>query len=127
MASSRIGTIGWTDLTVPDADNVRAFYENVVGLRSRPHDLGEYVDFDMLPAEGSDPVTGICHARGTNADVPPVWLVYFVVTDAEASAARCVEHGDRVIVAPRDMGGARFAITRDPAGAVCALYQEPTG
>jgi uncharacterized protein len=35
----------------------------------------------------------------------------------------CVELGGSVIRPPEDMGGAKVAIIRDPAGAVCALYE----
>ena len=30
-------------------------------------------------------VAGVCHARGANANIPPVWLVYFTVADLAAA------------------------------------------
>lgn len=117
-----VGTIGWRDLTVEDADTVRDFYATVVGWESQGIDMGGYEDYAMVPASGSDAVAGICHARGSNAKVPPQWLVYITVEDVDESARRAAEQGGAVIDGPRDMGGGRFAVIRDPAGAVCALY-----
>jgi predicted enzyme related to lactoylglutathione lyase len=36
MLSQPIGSIGWVDLTVPECDAIRSFYERVVGWTSQP-------------------------------------------------------------------------------------------
>ena len=118
-----VGSIAWHDLTVPDAGSVRDFYEQVVGWKSSPVELGGYSDFEMLQPASGESVAGICHARGSNADIPPQWLIYIIVADVAASAARCVELGGQVIIAPRPLSGGTFCVIRDPAGAVCALFQ----
>ncbi len=68
-------------------------------------------------------MAGVCHARGANAELPPVWLIYVVVADLDASLAACRERGGQVIAGPRSMGRARYAVIRDPAGAAVGLYQ----
>jgi uncharacterized protein len=124
MSESKIGTICWTDLTVQNAEQIKSFYEGVIGWRSEPHDMeAEYHDFNMIAPSTGDCVTGICHARGTNANVPPQWLVYFLVESVESSAAKCMEMGGRIVDGPRLMGNANFCVIQDPAGAVCALFQ----
>ena len=115
----------WVDLTVENAGTVRDFYEAVVGFETSPVDMDGYSDFSMLPQGSTDPVAGVCHARGSNADIPPAWLVYFTVEDVAASAARCEELGGQLVVPPRGLAGGRFCVVKDPAGAVCALYQPP--
>ena len=76
-----------------------------------------------VPGTGT-PAAGICHARGVNADLPPVWMVYLVVGDLEASLASVREGGGAVLAGPKRMGpGSAYAVIRDPAGAVAALYQ----
>ncbi|MGD2136016.1 MAG: VOC family protein [Gemmatimonadales bacterium] len=119
------GTIAWHDLTVPDAERLRDFYSAVIGWTAAPVNMGGYNDFTMLPPASEDAVAGVCHARGSNADLPPQWLVYFVVDDVELSADACHAGGGTVLVGPRELGGGRFSVIRDPAGAVCALYQPP--
>jgi predicted enzyme related to lactoylglutathione lyase len=124
-AESKVGTIGWRDLTVENAEAVRDFYQRVVGWESRPVSMGDYDDFSMVAPGSGDTVAGICHARGSNADIPPQWLVYIVVEDVERSAALTLDHGGDLVAGPRALAGGRFCVIRDPAGAVCALFQPP--
>ncbi len=119
------GKITWQDLTVNDAEKVRDFYAKVVGWRAEPVEMGGYCDFNMIPPGGQEGVAGICHARGPNADVPPQWLIYITVDDVDRASAECTASGGSIVAGPRPMGGGRICVIRDPAGAVCALYQQP--
>lgn len=121
-----IGTIAWTDLTVKNAEEVRDFYRDVAGWRTSPVDMGGYDDFNMYPPGERDPVAGVCHARESNADLPPHWLLYVIVDDLDVRLARCRERGGSVAAGPRPLSGGRFAVVRDPAGAVLALYEPAT-
>lgn len=117
-----VGSIGWTDLTVADAERIRDFYSAVAGWTPEPVDMGGYNDFNMnAPASGRT-IAGICHARGVNADLPPQWMVYITVEDVERSARACVEHGGTILLPARREGGGSLCVIRDPAGAVAALY-----
>jgi hypothetical protein len=119
-----VGSIVWTDLTVQNAAEIKEFYSQVVGWTASPHDMGDYHDFDMArPAEGQI-VTGICHARGSNADLPAQWLIYILVEDIEHSIARCLALGGRLLDGPRAAGQSRFCVIQDPAGAVAALISQ---
>ena len=117
------GSIAWTDLTVANAAEVRDFYRAVIGWTVTDVDMGGYSDFCMnRPGDGTT-VAGVCHARGPNADLPPVWMIYVTVPDLDASLAACVARGGSVVKGPFEVGEARAAVIRDPAGAVLALYQ----
>ena len=118
-----IGTVVWRDLTVKDAEGIKDFYCQVVGWEAEPHDMEDYHDFDIISSEG-ETVAGICHARDTNANLPPQWLIYIVVEDVHKSARRCVELGGKIIDGPRIMGRSQFCVIQDPAGAVAALISE---
>jgi hypothetical protein len=118
-----IGTIVWTDLTVPDAGKLRDFYSAVVGWRAESVEMEGYSDFSMLPLRDDQPEVGVCHARGVNADLPAQWLIYIAVADIDASVTRCLELGGALVAGPRELGHGRFCVIRDPAGAVAALYQ----
>ncbi len=119
---SKLGTIGWFDLTVADAGAIKDFYSAVVGWKATETPVSDYADYTMEAPRG--PVSGICHARGANANLPPVWLIYLHVADLDDSLASVRQLGGEVISGPTDYGpSGRFAIIRDPAGAHCALYQ----
>lgn len=123
----RPGTLAWTDLTVPNAQDIRDFYARIIGWVPVPVNMGEYDDFNMTVPGTGEPSAGICHARGPNADLPPVWLVYFLVENLEKSLEAVREGGGAILSGPRSMGAeSAMAVIRDPAGAVAALYQMGT-
>jgi predicted enzyme related to lactoylglutathione lyase len=76
----------------------------------------------MSPGDG-DAIAGVCHARGSNANLPGGWLIYITVADVAASAAACVANGGKLVVEPRSLAGGTFCVIKDPAGATSALYQ----
>lgn len=118
------GQIGWVDLTVADAPTLRDFYREVTGWSPSPVDMGGYSDYCMTPPGMAEPVAGICHARGGNADLPPVWLVYIVVADLDESVRRCLDRGGKLRHPIKSMGvQSRYCVIEDPAGAVAALFQ----
>jgi predicted enzyme related to lactoylglutathione lyase len=121
---SKVGAITWTDLTVGPAEQIRDFYSAVIGWAPAGLDMGGYDDYVMNDPASGKPVAGVCHARGGNAGLPPVWLIYVNVADIEESIARCIELGGQVVGALRTMGEqGRFCVIRDPAGAVMALFE----
>ena len=87
--------------------------------------MGDYLDFNMTTPGTGTPAAGICHARGSNAELPRRWMIYINVADATASADACTENSGEVLVGPRSMGGGVFAVIEDPSGAVAALFQAP--
>lgn len=119
MADDR--SVTWVDLTVPDAEGLRDFYEAVAGWRPAPVEMDGYADYNMIEPATGTPVAGVCHARGPNVDMPPVWIVYFRVHDLDAALEACRREGGDVMTPVRGAAGYRYALIRDPAGAVCAL------
>ena len=120
------GAITWMDLTVPDAQRLRDFYAAVAGWKTVDVPMGGYVDFSMIAPGSGKPVAGVCHARGANADLPAQWLIYITVADLDASLERCRALGGALVTGPRGLGDwGRFAVIRDPAGAVAGLIEPP--
>ncbi len=120
----KIGTIAWHDLTVPDAEPIKKFYEEVVGWNSEPFDMGGYNDFNMSIRDSEEPAAGICNARGTNKDFPPFWLIYINVENIDASVKRCLDLGGKLVVEIKEMGNSgKYCVIQDPAGAYSALFE----
>ena len=124
-ASARPGCIAWFDLTVSDASATRDFYRQVIDWSVQDvemEDAGEpYADYNMLGADGS-PAAGVCHARGVNLGLPPVWMIYLPVGDLAESLRHVREGGGKVIKATRGTdGNYACAVIQDPVGAWVAL------
>jgi predicted enzyme related to lactoylglutathione lyase len=114
--------ITWVDLTVDNAAAVRDFYVAVAGWRVEPVSMGDYEDYSLCTPDGR-PVAGVCHARGSNTGLPPVWLIYITVEDLDAAIAACQGQGGRMVREPTPLMGGRMCVLADPSGAVAAYYQ----
>ncbi len=121
MADAENGVILWHDLTVEDADGVRDFYASVVGWKPNPVAMGDYDDYSMHTANTDTCVSGVCHAKGPNTDLPAQWLMYVRVADVEDAAKKVTALGGEVVAGPRPLSSGRVLVIRDPAGAVLAL------
>ncbi|MFN0083807.1 MAG: VOC family protein [Blastocatellia bacterium] len=117
-----IGSIGWMDLTVENAEEVRDFYCGIAGWRAEGLDMGGYSDYVMMDPTGKA-VGGVCHARGGNTGLPKVWMLYIVVENLEQSIARCLELGGEALTEPKSAGGGSYCVIRDPGGVAVALYE----
>lgn len=120
---SQVGKIGWIDISVDNAKGLRDFYKKVVGWNSENVSMGEYSDYSMLTPGADEAVAGICHARGSNAELRGGWLIYIVVEDVKKSASICEKSGGKMIIEPRGIAGGQFCVIEDPSGATAALYQ----
>ena len=121
----QIGAIEWYDLTVKNADEVKDFYSAVIGWQSSPVEMsdgdGNYQDFNIIFPDTKETITGICHARGGNSNIPAQWLMYVRVKDVAESVQTCIQKGGLVLEGPNTMGDSLFCIIQDPEGAILAL------
>ncbi|PMR68288.1 hypothetical protein CR158_05490 [Halomonas heilongjiangensis] len=80
-----------------------------------------YADYNMLADDGN-PVAGVCHARGVNLGLPPVWMIYLPVNDLAESLRRVQEEGGKIIKTTwGDDGEYAYAVVQDPVGTYLAL------
>lgn len=118
------GSIGWVDLTVDNAEQIKIFYEDVIGFKSAAISMGEYDDYTMLSPGNNIPYAGVCNNKGNNKGLPPYWLVYFNVPDIEKSCKKVKELRGELLFEPKVMGGyGKYCVIKDPAGAYCALFE----
>ncbi len=127
-SAARVGRIAWLDLTVADASATRDFYRQVVEWSVQDVEMDDaserYADYSMFGDDGN-PVAGVCHARGVNKDLPPIWMIYLPVGDLAESVRRVREEGGEIIKAKRESDGEyACAVVQDPVGAYLALVPE---
>ena len=113
------GAMAWNELATRDPAGSKDFYGAVFGWGGSPMEYGE-VEYTVWQLAGSDrgiggmiPMVG----EGWPEDLPPHWMVYFAVQDAEATAARAKQLGGSVPVEPFDTPAGRIAVLNDPQGA----------
>ena len=121
---NKIGEMAWIDLTVDNAEEVKGFYQSVVGWKVDDVSMGDYEDYSMNSPTDNQPIAGVCHARGVNKDLPPAWLPYFLVENIDESVANVQSLGGSLLTEIKTMGSDRYAVIKDPAGAACAIYQK---
>ena len=128
-SSSEVGKIAWHDLTVDSAVEVKDFYASVVGwdtgavsMTSNEASGSDYEDFNMNLPGTAETVAGVCHARGSNANLPAQWIMYVAVENAQVSAEECIKLGGEIVDGPRKMGDDVYYYIKDPAGATLAIY-----
>ncbi|MEW6984391.1 VOC family protein [Colwelliaceae bacterium 6471] len=124
MSEQKLGELAWIDLSVKDATKNKDFYQKVIGWGVEEVSMGDYNDYSMTLPGSNDAVTGICHATGVNADLPAAWLPYFLVENIEESVSFVVSEGGELLTEIKAAGNDKYVVIKDPAGAMCALYQK---
>jgi hypothetical protein len=124
-AAARVGLISWLDLTVSDGSATRDFYRQVVGWSVQDVEMEDgserYADYTMLGGDGH-PAAGVCHARGVNLDLPPMWMIYLPVGDLAESVRRVGEEGGEIIKTTQGKDGeSACVVVQDPVGVCLAL------
>jgi predicted enzyme related to lactoylglutathione lyase len=124
-AAVRVGRISWLDLTVSDASATRDFYRQVVDWSVQDVEMEDaserYADYNMFGDDGN-PAAGVCHARGVNLGLPPIWMIYLPVGDLAESVRRVREEGGKIIKTTRGNDGEyAYAVVEDLVGAYLAL------
>jgi predicted enzyme related to lactoylglutathione lyase len=122
------GTFCWVELGTLDGEAAKKFYTELFGWTFNDAPIGPSEVYTMLKLDGKD--VGALYrmpSEMTSAGVPPHWLSYVSVTNADESAAKARELGGTLMKEPFDvMTVGRMAVVQDPTGAVFALWQAGT-
>jgi hypothetical protein len=114
------GRFVWHQLMTRDVPGAKKFYSKLTGWKTLPWPLDP--NYTVCHAEAG-PVAGIMEITpDLPADVPTHWLQYIGTRDVDGTAEAAVRAGGSVVKAPGDMQGAgRFALLKDPQGALFAV------
>lgn len=109
----------WNEVATRDAEGAKAFYNTLFGWE---HIYDTENDYHMFSNNGRM-AAGMLVMTEEWGEIPPNWMVYFLVEDVNAMAAKVTELGGAVSVPPTEMGAGTFAVLADPQGAVFTVMQ----
>ena len=110
----------WVELWTENVESAARFYGSLLGYVTKPVTVAgkQYTLF----LRDSTPTAGLL--KIPVEDVRPNWLPTIRVSDVDATVARAVELGGRVIMAPRaDVRNSTVAIIADPTGAALTVQE----
>ncbi|MHC3467878.1 VOC family protein [Streptomyces sp. 7R007] len=112
------GSLGWVELLTRAPERAVTFYTTVFGwsVRASEH-------YTQWGVEGAD-FGGMMRMDDKFPQaVPPHWLPYFAVADADTTAATATDAGGTVLMEPTSLADVRrIAVLRDPQGAMFGVY-----
>ncbi len=116
------GALCWADLSTPEPDLAKSFYEGLFGwsIAAGENDPSGYLHIK----NGDEFIGGIPPVRAAvDPSGPPNWMVYYQVSDVDATAAKVKELGGAEFLAPMTMDGVgRMAVVADPQRAAFAIF-----
>jgi predicted enzyme related to lactoylglutathione lyase len=119
------GAMTWNELATRQPEAAKGFYEPVFGWRAEPFEMegGAGADYALWMLGDAGVAGMIRMTEEWPPEVPPHWMVYFAVEDADETAQRAEEHGGKVSIRPTDIPLGRFAVLNDPHGAVFSIIR----
>jgi hypothetical protein len=115
------GTFCWADLSTPDPDRAKAFYEALFGWKIGP-DEKYPPDYSIVKSSG-EAIAGVAPAAYRKPETPPHWMLFFMVADAGSVSAKAKELGGKVLMSAP--GGMKMSVLADPQGAAFSIIQPP--
>jgi predicted enzyme related to lactoylglutathione lyase len=122
------GTFCWVELATSSSEAAKSFYAQLFGWGFIDSPMGPDSVYTMLKLDDKD-VGGLYQLMPdmVAANIPPHWLSYVLVENADESAEKAKSAGATLLKEPFDISTiGRMAVIQDPTGAVFALWQSGT-
>ncbi|MGH9312710.1 MAG: VOC family protein [Vicinamibacterales bacterium] len=119
------GTFCWPELSTSDAPAAKKFYSTLFKWEPDDQPMPQGGPYTMLKLGGEDVgALHTLHEGQKKAGVPPHWMSYVAVTNADETAKKAASLGGTVLVPPFDvMDHGRMAVIQDPTGAIFSIWQ----
>jgi uncharacterized protein len=115
------GGMAWCEVNTRDATAAAAFYRSVFNL------TGEVMEMQGTPyhtlRQQETPVCGVLQMTAEWGDLPPHWMAYFAVANADDAKAAVEGNGGTIPYGPFDTPYGRVCVVRDPQGAMVSLIE----
>jgi uncharacterized protein len=116
------GSVCWTELLTRDPATAERFYVDLFGWEAETTD-DHGTRYTTFQVDG-EPVAGMmAMPQEVPSEAPASWGPYFSVVDCEVAERRAEALGGLVLRPTTDLGGQRFAVLADPAGATFQVLE----
>jgi predicted enzyme related to lactoylglutathione lyase len=121
----KVGSFCWLELGTTDRNAAKKFYSALFDWTSEDMPMGPEMTYTIFRLGGKDMAgTYQLMKEQLDAHVPPHWMPYIRVENADAAAAKAVKLGAKQLMAPSDIPHVgRFAVLQDPTGAAISIFQ----
>ena len=118
-----VGDASWHELMTTDAPAALKFYSEIFGWQpSETMDMGPLGKYHMFNRPHGM-IGGMMNKPPEMANVPPHWMIYFLVPDINAAVERISANGGKILNGPMEVpGGDRVLNAIDPQGAAFSLH-----
>lgn len=119
------GAFCWAEVGTVDTRKTKAFYSELFGWKYEDKPAGEFGVYTMCKSQGKD-LAGLYEMPPEllKSGIPPHWMSYVSVANADAACERIKKSGGKVQQGPFDvMDVGRMAICQDPTGATFSVWQ----
>ncbi|HMD99160.1 MAG TPA: VOC family protein [Terriglobia bacterium] len=119
------GSFCWIELGTTDQTAAKSFYSALFGWAVADMPMGPNDFYTIFKLEGRDAAAAYTLRPDQRSQgVPPHWMLYVAVENADAAAPRAAELGGTVLAPPFDVYDAgRMAVVQDPTGAHFCIWQ----
>jgi predicted enzyme related to lactoylglutathione lyase len=116
-----VGALCWNELATTDVERAAAFFADLLGWRYETDQSGSLSIINGGRQNGAIR-TQAEHERG----IPPNWLPYFNVDNADEAARDAERIGGRTMISGTEIHSGRIAVIADPQGAAFAVFEGET-
>jgi predicted enzyme related to lactoylglutathione lyase len=113
------GSFCWNELATRDIEKAKEFYGALLGWEFQVHEPSPTKYYLIKNKSGMN--GGLMQMNEQWGDIPPCWIVYFAVSDAEATAKSVEAAGGKINVPPFDTPVGKIAVLSDPQGATFSV------
>lgn len=123
------GSFCWIELATTDQNAAKTFYGSLFGWEISDLPMGPGEVYTIFKLDGGDVSAAYTLRPEQRAQgVPPNWMIYVAVDDADAAATRAAQVGGKVLAPAFDvMDLGRMAVLQDPDGATFSVWQAKRG
>ncbi len=120
MDMKQVGAFSWNELMTTDVKGAKAFYGELLGWGMQ--DMNSAGMNYTMAKLGDKEIAGMMAIPDKAAGMPPTWGGYVTVTDVDEMLTRVEKLGGKICVPAQDIPDiGRFAVIRDPQGAMLSL------